>query len=129
MQNKASKGENKRKDLSQFQRMISWKIEEWPLAKKRTTIGAFNFDSVKETIAHIHAIIQRTANERPLQGDDAAFVSALFAQHPEYPERTKNRVIMHYTVSTSIGGSRCFYVRYDSGRLENFSYEKCLKAK
>ena len=69
------------------------------MAKRRTTIGKFSFDGVEEAIAHIRAIIQRTPNEQPLQGEDAAFVAALFARHPEYSERTKNRVIMYFTVS------------------------------
>lgn len=92
------------------------------------SIADIDFPSKAAAIQFIQSLVARYDNEEPITGQDGEFVAALFRLHPRHVEKimTFAAPILHFTVSTNIGGSRCFYAVLENGDYQDFSFKKCL---
>jgi hypothetical protein len=98
------------------------------MPKRRFETGGIVFESQKEYINYIRAMITRSKIAQPLTPRDAQIARSILERHPQRDEKIRRRIISHFETGLN-NGSKCLFVVFKSGDREHFSYKKSLGLK
>jgi len=95
--------------------------------RKPLKIGAYSFPSKSSAIQTTRKILHRYDLKSPVTNEeDASFLTALFACHPDYAEKKAGRTIARFEVHPNKGGTRCFYAVFADSGMIDFSYKLAI---
>lgn len=87
------------------------------------------FPSFAAIERHIRALVARWPDRTPIQGGDKQFVCELFERHPDADGKRAGRQISHFEVRRNRFGTRSFFVIFEDGRADDFSWPKAIGRK
>jgi len=97
-------------------------------------IAGIPFTSKDSIVDRCKAVAGRWIGKGPIEGEDAAFVAALLALHPERDQKMGGSEVFHFLVQQHgvVGRpgwrTRCFFVVRSDGKLVAFSYMTIIGA-
>lgn len=90
-------------------------------------IAGHTFETQKDLVAHVQAILRRYSAPARLEGDDAAVMGDLLLRHPRAEEKIGVGVAAIW-IRRNLGGfGNGFFVERNDGTSVDFSYKQCIR--
>lgn len=104
----------------------AFKNLEQSMKKEKYKLGDKTFKTKTEVTEHYKGILQSYELQSVLNRDDSIDVYYLLLNHPGVDIKMAKPISSIY-VDTAQYQTRCFYLNYNDGTKDDFSYTQCVK--
>lgn len=89
-------------------------------------VAGHSFARKEDIDAFVVNLRDKYPKHAKITGVDAAFLTELLSCHPDAHQKL-GRSISHFTVGFNRFGTRCFFIIYEDGSKDDFSFKDCIR--
>lgn len=103
-----------------------WAFKNLNITKMKYKLGDLEFNTKSEITDYYKNILNSYEKKIPLNRKDSTDIYWLLKNHPSVEIKMEKPITSIY-VDTAMHNTRCFYLTYNDGSKDDFSYTQCIK--
>lgn len=103
-----------------------WAFNNLDMTKTKYKLGDLEFNTKSEITAYYKSMLNTYNKKTLLNRKDSTDIYWLLKEHPHVDIKMNQKITSIY-VDTAMHNTRCFYLNYEDGTRDDFSYTQCIK--